>query len=63
LNGLAGNDTLTGGAGNDTFFFNTALGATNVDTIADFSVPADTIQLENAPTRSTASSTMPPPAR
>ena len=34
---------LTGGAGNDTFLFNSGLSAaTNVDRITDFSVPADT---------------------
>jgi Ca2+-binding RTX toxin-like protein len=49
LAGLTGNDLLTGGGGNDYFLFNTALNAaTNVDTITDFSVPADTIWLENA---------------
>ena len=49
INGLAGNDTMTGGAGFDTFIFNTALNAaTNRDTITDFSVANDTIQLENA---------------
>ena len=49
LNGLTGNDTLTGGSGSDSFLFNTALNAaTNHDTITDFNVPADTIQLENA---------------
>ncbi|WP_180940855.1 calcium-binding protein [Sinorhizobium mexicanum] len=48
LDGERGNDTLIGGAGNDTFRFHTALGAGNVDTIGDFSVVADTIQLENA---------------
>ncbi len=49
LNGGLGNDTLTGGANNDTFFFNTTLNAaTNVDTITDFSVPNDTIRLEDA---------------
>ncbi|CAG0981052.1 MAG: hypothetical protein F9K19_23745 [Rhizobiaceae bacterium] len=49
LNGGLGNDTLTGGANNDTFFFNTTLNAaTNVDRITDFSVPNDTIRLENA---------------
>ncbi len=49
INGLSGNDTLTGGLGSDTFIFNTALNAaTNRDTITDFNVAADTIQLENA---------------
>ncbi|MDK1389880.1 calcium-binding protein, partial [Sinorhizobium sp. 8-89] len=49
VNGGAGKDTLSGGIGNDTFFFNTALNATtNIDRITDFSVPADTIRLENA---------------
>lgn len=37
LNGGLGNDTLSGGTGNDVFVFNTAPGATNVDTITDFS--------------------------
>ncbi len=49
LNGGLGNDTLTGLNGADFFLFNTALNAaTNHDTITDFNVPADTIQLENA---------------
>lgn len=49
INGRAGNDVLTGGAGNDTFIFNTALSATsNVDKVTDFSVPSDTMRLENA---------------
>ncbi len=48
LGGL-GNDTLTGLNGADTFVFNTTLNAaTNHDTITDFNVAADTIQLENA---------------
>jgi Ca2+-binding RTX toxin-like protein len=48
LNGGAGKDTLIGGAGKDTFLFNSALSATkNIDKITDFSVPNDTIQLEN----------------
>ena len=44
-----GNDTLTGGAGQDTFRFDTILnGLTNVDRITDFVVADDTIQLENS---------------
>jgi Ca2+-binding RTX toxin-like protein len=43
LNGALGNDTLTGGAGADYFRFNTAIG--NIDTITDFTVVDDTIQL------------------
>jgi Ca2+-binding RTX toxin-like protein len=49
LNGGFGNDILRGLGGADTFFFSTALNAVhNVDTIDDFSVPADTIRLENS---------------
>ena len=49
LNGMGGNDTLNGGAGLDTFVFNTTLSAIgNKDTITDFNVVDDTIQLENA---------------
>jgi Ca2+-binding RTX toxin-like protein len=49
LNGGTGNDTMTGGNGGDFFVFNTALNAsTNVDTITDFSVTADTIRIDNA---------------
>jgi Ca2+-binding RTX toxin-like protein len=47
LGGL-GKDTMTGGAGLDTFRFETAPNATtNLDTIADFSLVDDTIELEN----------------
>ncbi len=49
LSGGSGNDTLTGGAGNfgafDIFLFNTPLGPDNVDTITDFNMNADRIQL------------------
>jgi serralysin len=49
LKGYTGNDALYGGAGKDVFVFNSALNpTTNVDTIVDFSVAADTIQLDNA---------------
>jgi serralysin len=49
LNGAAGNDVLDGGIGQDTFVFNTALHPTaNVDSVSDFRVVDDTIQLENA---------------
>lgn len=49
LDGGLGNDSLTGGAGNDAFFFNSALSAaTNIDDLVDFSVPADTVRLENS---------------
>jgi Ca2+-binding RTX toxin-like protein len=49
LYGGVGNDTLVGGAGYDYFVFNTTLSvSTNVDRITDFSVPYDTIRLDNA---------------
>jgi Ca2+-binding RTX toxin-like protein len=42
-------DTLTGGAGNDTIRFDSVLNATtNRDTLTDFSVDDDSIELENA---------------
>jgi Ca2+-binding RTX toxin-like protein len=48
LLGGFGKDTLTGGAGLDTFRFETAPNAlTNLDTITDFSLADDTIELEN----------------
>ena len=44
-----GNDTLTGGAGSDTFRFDTLLDAlNNRDTINDYRVVDDTIELEDA---------------
>jgi Ca2+-binding RTX toxin-like protein len=49
IKGYGGSDALTGSLGNDTFIFDTALNAaTNVDTITDFNVVADTMQLQNA---------------
>ncbi len=48
LLGGDGNDTLTGDAGADVFIFDSALGATNVDTITDYSLIDDVIHLESA---------------
>jgi serralysin len=48
LYGGDGADYLSGGAGKDTFVFNTAASSESFDTIADFSVKDDTIQLDNA---------------
>jgi len=46
LHGAGGNDTLTGGAGADTFAFDTALNAkTNLDTVFGFDQVQDTLQL------------------
>lgn len=49
ISGDLGNDTLTGGAGQDAFVFATALNAsTNVDTITDFGTGGDQIWLDNS---------------
>ncbi len=49
LCGGLGNDLLIGGAGSDLFRFDTALNATaNHDTISDYNVLNDTIELDNA---------------
>lgn len=48
LNGLFGNDILTGGAGRDSFLFSTAFRPQNVDTITDFSVKDDTILISSS---------------
>jgi len=48
LYGGAGRDLLGGGAGQDVFVFDTRPGSTNVDSISDFSVPQDSIWLDNA---------------
>ncbi|MEQ1950590.1 calcium-binding protein [Mesorhizobium sp. CN2-181] len=47
VKGYAGNDTLSGGSGADIFVFNSALNAaSNVDTVTDYDVAADTIWLD-----------------
>lgn len=48
LFGGAGNDVLTGASGEDSFVFDKAMGATNIDRITDFIAIDDTIRLENA---------------
>ncbi len=48
LDGRGGSDRLNGLAGADTFIFSTALAATNVDTIGDYSVADDKIQLKSS---------------
>ncbi|MFM9936639.1 MAG: calcium-binding protein [Novosphingobium sp.] len=45
LDGGKGADTLSGGTGKDRFVFDTALGATNIDTISDFTAADDQIIL------------------
>jgi Ca2+-binding RTX toxin-like protein len=48
LDGGPGKDVLTGGKGNDAFVFDTALGPTNVDRIADFTHLHDKINLDQS---------------
>lgn len=48
VDGKLGADTLTGGAGTDIFAFSSALGGGNVDTVTDYVVADDTIQLDDA---------------
>lgn len=48
LIGFAGDDVLSGGGGSDTFVFRSALNpGTNVDTVTDFDIAQDRLQLEN----------------
>ena len=47
LDGKEGTDTLTGGKGRDTFVFSTELDSNNVDTITDFTVGEDKIELSS----------------
>ncbi len=46
--GGGGNDVLSGGSGADLFYFNGALGSTNVDRILDYSAPADSLRLDRS---------------
>ncbi|MFI0844993.1 beta strand repeat-containing protein [Mesorhizobium sp. IMUNJ 23232] len=48
IDGKGGIDTILTGLGSDTVVFSTALGAGNVDTVSDFNVPADTVELDDA---------------
>lgn len=48
LYGGGGSDQLYGGTGADRFFFDTALGSTNIDKIWDFSAVDDTLLLSRA---------------
>jgi len=48
IEGMFGNDVLTGNGGQDTFVFNTVLTAGNVDQVTDFSVADDSFHLDNA---------------
>jgi Ca2+-binding RTX toxin-like protein len=48
IDGKAGSDILRGLGGHDTFVFSTALGANNVDTIADFNSADDRMLLSDA---------------
>ena len=45
MNGGSGSDALTGGSGNDIFAFLNGFGPTNVDTVTDYSVASDTINI------------------
>jgi Ca2+-binding RTX toxin-like protein len=48
LDGKSGSDLLTGSGGADFFAFTTALGAGNVDAIADFAAGTDKIRLDDS---------------
>ena len=49
LNGKLGHDVMTGGAGDDIFRFDSKLGKLkNLDSITDFTIGKDTIQLNNS---------------
>jgi serralysin len=48
INGGAGTDMLIGGIGSDRFVFDAALGPSNVDTIADYQLGQDRIELSSS---------------
>lgn len=48
LAGGLGNDTLTGNAGADSFVFNSEPGTTNTDTLTDFTIGSDVIELSKS---------------
>ena len=48
IHGQLGNDILRGGDGADQFFFDTALGAANIDFVRDFERGVDKIVLSQA---------------
>ncbi len=48
LAGGEGKDVLTGNAGADTFVFDTAVNSSNVDTVSDFKVGTDVIELSQS---------------
>src|SRR6185503_18845601 len=48
ITGNAGNDTLAGGGGADSFIFNQAAGAANADSITDFASGVDKIRLDGS---------------
>jgi Ca2+-binding RTX toxin-like protein len=48
LNSMGGADTMTGGSGDDSFIFTTAISNTTADTVTDFNVADDTFHIDNA---------------
>lgn len=60
INGGDGNDLLTGGAGRDSFVFDTAPSVSNRDRITDFTPADDTIQLDDAVFTALARGALPP---